>query len=124
LTILKLLGYKLQPTRCNFSWIYFYRRSTGFRRFLRPSSGAHNCTYSFRYCQSILLLAATVFKMGLKKECQILKFRRSHSIFRNVSAVATTAINKTPSGIETASFCQLLALVWRQLLRGLPVDGT
>jgi len=43
---------KLQPTRCNFSWfIYFYRRSTCFRRFLRPSSGAHNCTYSFRYCQ-------------------------------------------------------------------------
>ena len=52
---------KLQPTRCNVSWfIYFYRRFTCFRRFLRPSSGAHNCTYSFRYCQPILLLAATV----------------------------------------------------------------
>jgi hypothetical protein len=52
---------KLQPTRCNISWfIYFYRRSTCFRRFLRPSSGAHNCTYSFRYCQPILLPAATV----------------------------------------------------------------
>ena len=39
---------KLQPTRCNVSWfIYFYRRSTCFRRFLRPSSGAHNCTYSY-----------------------------------------------------------------------------
>jgi hypothetical protein len=46
-------------------FIYFYRRSTGFRRFLRPSSGAHNCTYSFRYCQPILLLAATVDKMEL-----------------------------------------------------------
>jgi len=23
-------NYKLQPTRCNFSWIYFYRRSTYF----------------------------------------------------------------------------------------------
>jgi len=32
-------------------FIYFYRRSTCFRQFLRPSSGAHNCTYSFRYCQ-------------------------------------------------------------------------
>jgi hypothetical protein len=41
-------------------YIYFYRLSTSFRRFLRPSSGAHNCTYSFRYCQSILLLAAIV----------------------------------------------------------------
>jgi len=41
---------RLQPTRCNVSWfIYFYRRSTCFRRFLRPSSGAQNCTYSFRY---------------------------------------------------------------------------
>ena len=39
-------------------FIYLYWRSTCFRRFLRPSSGAHNCTYSFRYCQPILLLAA------------------------------------------------------------------
>ena len=30
-----------------------------------PSSGAHNCTYSFRYCQPILLLAATVGEMEL-----------------------------------------------------------
>jgi len=44
-------------TRHNFSWIYFYRRSTCFRRFLRPSSGAHNCSYNFRYCQPIPLLA-------------------------------------------------------------------
>ena len=52
---------KLQPTRCNVSWfISFYRRSTCFRRFLCPSSGVHNCTYSFRYCQPILLLAATM----------------------------------------------------------------
>jgi len=49
---------KLQPTRCNVSWfIYFYRRCRGFRR---PSSGAPNCTYSFRYCHPILLLAAIV----------------------------------------------------------------
>jgi hypothetical protein len=41
-------------------FIYFYRRSTCFRRFFRPSSGANICTYSFRYCQPILLLAATV----------------------------------------------------------------
>jgi hypothetical protein len=46
-------------------FIYFYRRSVCFRRFLRPSSGAHNCTYSFRYCQPILLLAATVDEMEL-----------------------------------------------------------
>jgi len=47
-------------------FIYFYRRSTCFRWFLRPSSGAHNCTYSFRYCRPILLLAATVKKMELQ----------------------------------------------------------
>ena len=57
---------KLQPTRCNVSWLIdFYRRSTCFRRFLRPSSGAHNSTYSFRYCQPILLLAATVEEIEL-----------------------------------------------------------
>ena len=44
-------------------FIYFNRRSTCFRRFLRPSSGAHNCTYSFGYCQPILQLAATVEEM-------------------------------------------------------------
>jgi len=37
-------------------FMYFYRCSTCFRRFLCKSSGAHNCTYSFRYCQPILLL--------------------------------------------------------------------
>ena len=42
-----------------------YRRCTCFRRFLRPSSEVHNCTYSVRYCQPILLLAATVEKMAL-----------------------------------------------------------
>ena len=46
-------------------FIYFYRRSTCFRRFLRPSSGAHNRTYSFWYCQPIVLLAAAVEEMAL-----------------------------------------------------------
>ena len=57
---------KLQPTRCNFSlFIYFYRRSTCFRRSFRPSSGAQNCTYSFSYCQTILLLADNVDEIEL-----------------------------------------------------------
>jgi hypothetical protein len=43
---------------------YFYKRFTCFRRFLHPSSGAHHCTYSYRYCQPILLLAATVEEMA------------------------------------------------------------
>jgi len=30
----------------------FINCSTCFRRFLRPSSGAQNCTYSARYCQT------------------------------------------------------------------------
>jgi len=58
---------KLQPTRCNVSWfIYFCRRSTCFRQFLLPSSGAHNCTYSFRYFQPILLLAATMEELEFR----------------------------------------------------------
>ena len=58
---------ELQQTRRNVSWfIYFYRRSTCFRWFLRPSSGAHNCTYSFEYYQPILLLAAIVGYMELR----------------------------------------------------------
>jgi len=33
----------------------FLKRSTCFDQCLRPSSRAHNCTSSFRYCQPILL---------------------------------------------------------------------
>ena len=58
---------KLQPTRCNIFWfIYFYRRCTCFRRLCCPSSGAHNCTYSFRYRQPILLFAAIVDEMEME----------------------------------------------------------
>jgi hypothetical protein len=32
--------------------INFYKASSCFRRFLRPSSGAQHCTYSVRYCQT------------------------------------------------------------------------
>ena len=58
---------KLQPKRWNVSWfIYFYRRSTFSRLSLPPSSGAHKCTYIFRYCQPTLLLAAIVDEMELR----------------------------------------------------------
>ena len=43
----------------------FLKGSTCFRRFLRPSSGAHNCTHSFRYCQLILLQAGIMDEMEL-----------------------------------------------------------
>ena len=46
-------------------FIYFYRCSTCFMQFLRPSSGAHNCTCSFRCCQPVLLLAAIADEMEL-----------------------------------------------------------
>jgi hypothetical protein len=49
-----------------FEFNYFYRRSTCFRQFLRPSSGVNNCTYSFRYCQTMLLLALTMEGMEPK----------------------------------------------------------
>ena len=54
-------------------FIYFWRRSTCFTRFLRPSSGAHNCTCSFRYCQLILLLAPTVVAASSSIGWQYLK---------------------------------------------------
>jgi len=38
----------------------FLKGSTCFGRCLRPSSGAHNCTFSFTYCQPILLQAVIV----------------------------------------------------------------
>jgi len=43
----------------------FLKGSTCFGRFLRPSSGAHNCKLSFRYCQPILLQAGIVDEVEL-----------------------------------------------------------
>ena len=58
-----LPNYKLQITANKmqrFLNLLIFTDAPRFRRFLHPSSGAHNCTYSFRYCQPILPLAATV----------------------------------------------------------------
>jgi len=41
----------------------FLKGSTCFSWFLHPSSGAHNCTFSFRYCQPILLQAGIMDEM-------------------------------------------------------------
>jgi len=41
----------------------FLKGSTCFGRFLRPPSGAHNCTHSFRYCQPVLLQAGIMDEM-------------------------------------------------------------
>jgi len=43
----------------------FKKGSTCFGRFLRPSSGAHNCTLSLRYCQPILLQASIADEIEL-----------------------------------------------------------
>jgi len=43
----------------------FLKGSTYFWRFLHPSSAAHNCTFSFRYCQPVLLQAGIVDEMEL-----------------------------------------------------------
>jgi len=52
---------QLQPKRCNYFFDYlFLKCSTCFRRSLRPSSGAHNRTFSYRCCQPILLQAGIV----------------------------------------------------------------
>jgi len=61
-TLVEITNYSQQDASF-LEFIHFCRRSTRFRRFLLPSSGAHNCTYSFRYCQPILLLAATEDKI-------------------------------------------------------------
>jgi len=67
-----LSNYKLQPTRCNFYWfIYFYRRSTCFRRFLRPSSGAHNCTYILSSASSKVAASSNIGWQYLKLYVQM-----------------------------------------------------
>ena len=54
---------EVQPTRCKVSRFISTKCFTSFRRFLRPSSGAQNCTCCVRYCQPIMLLAAIVDEM-------------------------------------------------------------
>jgi hypothetical protein len=100
---------KLQPTRCNVSWIYlFYRRSTCIRPFLRPSSGALNCIYSFRYCQSILLLTATVDEMEFQGvPCHpLIYFYRRSTCFRLFLRPSSGALNCTYS----FRYCQPILL--------------
>jgi hypothetical protein len=41
--------------------LYYCQCSTCFRRFLRPSSGAQNCTYSIWYMSSLLVATASVY---------------------------------------------------------------
>ena len=45
----------------------FLKGSTCFRRFLRPSSGTHNCKLDFRYCQPLLLQVGIVDEMEQPK---------------------------------------------------------
>jgi len=56
---------RVQPTRCKVSQFISVRRSTCFRWFFRPSSGAQNCIYSVRYLSDTnhyLLLARLAWK--------------------------------------------------------------
>jgi hypothetical protein len=57
---------KLRPTRYKISWLIylFYSRCTSFRPFLRPSLGAHSCSYSFRYWNSISFTVAASSSIG------------------------------------------------------------
>ena len=48
------LKYNQRMQRFLFLLISIYC-STCFRLFLRPSSGAQNCTYSVRYCQNVMI---------------------------------------------------------------------
>jgi hypothetical protein len=89
-------------------FIYLYRRSTCFRRFLRPSSGAHNCTYSFRYCQPLLLLAATVDEMELSLlHFSWIYFYRRSTYFSQFPRPSSGAHNRTYS----FRYCQPLLLL-------------
>ena len=46
----------------------FLKGSTCFRQFLHPSSAAHNCTFSFTYCQLIVLQTGIVDEMELTSQ--------------------------------------------------------
>jgi len=60
-TLIWLYNYDQQDA--TISDYLFLQGSTCFARCLRPSSGAHNCTFSFRYCQTIVLQAGIVDEM-------------------------------------------------------------
>jgi len=58
----------------------FLKGSTCFGQFLRPSSGAHNCTLSFRYCQPILLLLQADIMDEVEQSCTSSMIPASSSI--------------------------------------------
>ena len=114
-----ILNYNQQDATFLDLFTYFYRCSTCFRRFLRPSSVAHNSTYTFRYCQQILLLAAIVGEMELSSYNQqvatfldlfIYFYRRSTSFRRSLRSLSG-AHNCTYS----LRYCQTnTAACWRR----------
>jgi hypothetical protein len=55
--------YKQDATLYNI--LYYCQYSTCFRRFLRPSSGAQNCTHSIWYMSSLLAATASVGELEL-----------------------------------------------------------
>jgi len=52
--------------------LYYCQCSTCFRRFLRPSSGAQNCTHSIRYMSSLLTASVGELEHVLDAVCTVL----------------------------------------------------
>jgi hypothetical protein len=88
----------------------FINCSTCFRRFLRPSSGAKNCTYSVRYCQAAVL----VWQLNMLQELKIFAFLCTYSdagcLFRLCdSDFGITPVDDITNGITWAVFCFYIA---------------
>jgi len=99
---------RVQPKRCKFPNLFIsVRRSTCFRRFLRPSSGAQNCTYSVRYLsdQYCYLLLALTF------HCLFISVRRS-TCFRRFLRPSSGAHNCTYSVRYLSDQYSYLLLSW------------
>jgi len=71
----------------------FLKDSTSFGRFLRPSSGAHNCTFSFRYCQPILLHAG-IFNWFITQTVYTKCTKLSYKIVPATNFTTQVVINK------------------------------
>ena len=81
-----------------FFYYLFLKDSTCFGRFLRPSSGTHNCTFSFRYCQPVLLQA------GIEDEME-LNWSQFH-LMKSVSSISWSQLHlmKSVPSHEVSSF--------------------
>ena len=101
----------------------FLKGSTCFGRFLRPSSGAHNCTLSFMYCQPVLLQAGIVDEMELHGVIYCYRWSWFEAISKVCSAERQAKVHDK-NKVKFGTYSKRISFVCCTLVRCVLYTGT